>query len=131
MVQKRNTKQKTMIFEALHATTSHPTATMLYETLKEQGATMSRSTVYRVLSEAASEGSILKIVDSGDEDRFDGDTKNHYHIRCVVCGNVFDSKLSYMEELNRRAEDVDGFSILSHSIEFQGICPKCRTSQPK
>ena len=56
MQQKRNTKQKEAIFSQLRSRRDHPSATRLYEDLKEDYPALSKATVFRVLKKAAEEG---------------------------------------------------------------------------
>ena len=48
-MQERQTKQKTIIYDAL-MTLDHPTATEVYSYVHEQYPSVSRATVFRVLS---------------------------------------------------------------------------------
>lgn len=125
MAEKRNTHQKKMILETLCEMKNHPTAYMVFERLLEKGSHISKSTVYRNLSEAAQEGIILKLAITDSDVRYDGNIKPHYHIRCPICGGVRDSMVPYQEYIDELSQKEDGESTLHHMIEFIGVCHDC------
>ncbi|MDY6967071.1 MAG: Fur family transcriptional regulator [Spirochaetota bacterium] len=48
--------------------------------------------------------------------------KHHHHIICIECGKVevfYDCNLSMKKNIN-------GFIIISHSLQIEGVCPQCR-----
>ena len=118
----RNTLQKEIILSALCSLKTHPTAPMLYEVIHREHPTISRSTVYRVLGQMVDEGTALRLGIAGTEDRYDGDTSPHSHIRCRDCGRVDDLPAVEVSELNDKA----GYLIESCAVEFSGLCPACR-----
>lgn len=119
---KRNTLQKEIILSTLCSLNMHPTAPMLYEMIHRTHPTISRSTVYRVLGQMAEEGTVLRLGIAGTEDRYDGDTSPHSHIRCRMCGRVDDLPPVDVSDLSDKA----GYLIESCAVEFGGLCPKCR-----
>lgn len=131
MKETRNTFQKTVVFEMLQKMQDHPTADRVYERVKVQYPSISRSTVYRILNQLAERGEIYKVELPAAADRFDYNKKPHYHVHCRVCGEVFDIQLERMEALEQSASALSGFQILSHNIIFEGICPKCQRECPR
>ena len=81
MADRRNTIQKEIIYRTLCQMGNHPTAAMVYSEVHRAHPTISRSTVYRVLSQMAAEGACLRLGLAGGDDRYDGDTSRHSHIR--------------------------------------------------
>lgn len=126
MAEKRNTHQKRMILETLCEMKNHPTAYMVFEKLQEKGSHISKSTVYRNLSEAAEDGIILKLAITDSDVRYDGNIKPHYHIRCLNCNGVYDSMIPYQDYIDELSRKEDGDSINGHMIEFRGICRDCK-----
>ena len=115
-----------MILETLCEMKNHPTAYMVFERLLEKGSHISKSTVYRNLSEAAQEGTILKLAIVDSDVRYDGNIKPHYHIRCPICGGLRDSLVPYQEQIDELSRSKDGGSTLHHMIEFIGVCNACK-----
>ena len=122
---KRNTLQKEIILSALCSLKTHPTAPMLYEIIHREHPTISRSTVYRVLGQMVDEGTALRLGIAGTEDRYDGDTSPHSHIRCRMCGRVDDLPAVEVSPLT----NCEGYLVESCAVEFGGICPECRLEQ--
>jgi len=50
-----------------------------------------------------------------------GEGKHHHYILCVECGKLEDIDICLLD----RVEKMTNFKILSHSMEFQGICLRC------
>ena len=123
-MQERQTKQKSIIYEAL-TVMDHPTATEVYGWIKEKHPTVSRATVFRVLSGFAASGRALELKTSGDEIRYDYNIAPHYHARCRECGRVTDVKTSGIPEEGLRAANDYGFKIEGYTVEFFGICKNC------
>ena len=61
MADRRNTIQKEIIYRTLCQMGNHPTAAMVYSEVHRAHPTISRSTVYRVLSQMAAEGACLRL----------------------------------------------------------------------
>ncbi len=120
----RNTLQKEIIRSTLCSLKSHPTAPMLYELIHEKHPTISRSTVYRVLGQMAEEGEVLRLGVAGSDNRYDGDTADHSHIRCGVCGRVDDLPAVTVSALS----DTGGYLVENCSVVYSGVCPNCRST---
>ncbi|MBA4358220.1 MAG: transcriptional repressor, partial [Desulfovibrio sp.] len=89
----RMTTQRQVILEELRGLKSHPTAGELCQLVRKKLPRVSLGTVYRNLEILSRSGVIQKIDVAGVEMRFDGDISNHYHLRCVGCGRVFDVEM--------------------------------------
>ena len=118
----RNTIQKDIILTALREQPCHPTASELYEVIRERYPSISRSTVFRVLAAQADAGEILRLHLDGESDRYDGTTGKHSHICCKKCGRVAD--VSWMEP--GIPEDTAGYQVTDVSLHYSGLCPDCR-----
>ena len=80
-MQERQTKQKQIIYDALK-TLDHPTETEVYGYVHENHPTVSRATVFRVLSGFADNGRALELRAAGNEVRYDYNVEPHYHAHC-------------------------------------------------
>ena len=118
----RNTLQKEIIRSTLCSLKTHPTAPMLYEEIHRAHPTISRSTVYRVLGQMAEDGEILRLGVAGSENRYDGTTDDHSHIRCRICGRVDDLPAVEVGALG----DEAGYLVENCSVVYMGVCPLCR-----
>jgi Fur family ferric uptake transcriptional regulator len=121
----RNTEQRRVILEELQKLTSHPTATDLYEVVRNRLPKISLGTVYRNLELLAKNNIIQKLDLSGQEARFDGNVSRHYHVRCVRCERVDDLADIPADGSTNHFTSSSGYEILGYRIEFYGVCPKC------
>jgi Fe2+ or Zn2+ uptake regulation protein len=85
--------------------------------------------VYRNLRTLVDEGLIREVRSADEAVRFDGNTGEHYHIRCVCCGRVSDLPVSVDRLIEKQAQKATNYAIIGHAVEVQGVCPGCqRTS---
>lgn len=118
----RNTLQKEIIHRTLCGMRCHPSAAMVYDQVHQCHPTISRSTVYRVLSRMAEEGKILRLDLAGDDCRYDGRTIPHSHVRCRICGVVADIPHAHVPA----PENDQGFLLEEYAVMYRGVCPDCR-----
>ncbi len=122
----RNTKQRKVILEELNHLTSHPTASELYEIVRQRLPRISLGTVYRNLELLTRMGLTQKLKISDSETRFDGNRERHYHVRCTRCRRVDDLHNAPANPVSEEIKSLDGYEILGFHLEFIGICPDCR-----
>lgn len=118
--------QKEAIIEYLMSTNAHPTADNIYTEVRKRIPAISLGTVYRNLRKMTERGEILRISRGENGDRFDGNTKPHYHFICMKCGQVFDMNLPYIDKLDSITDALSEDEICKHSIIFEGVCKECK-----
>lgn len=124
----KNSRKRTAILEALCATKEHPTAEMIYDTLKGDIPDLSLGTVYRNLSMFCEEGKAQSIGKVGGRERFDGRTESHPHFVCRVCSRVLDVDVpADIESLYCDIEHDSGLSPEHYSLTLTGVCADCRS----
>lgn len=128
---RRNTIQKDMVLGTVRKLKRHLTADEVYEHIKKDHPTIGKGTVYRNLGILAEDGSIRKVEVPDGPDRFDFTLKNHYHVRCVECGNVSDVDMDEIPHLEEKIRDTRGMKFLGYDIFFKGICPDCRKDKDR
>ena len=130
-MERRNTMQKELTYEAVMSYPGHPSADDIYRVISSEHSTISKATVYRNLSLLADEGKIGRVESFGrGEVRYDHRTERHCHGYCMKCGKVVDILLSYDKIAVGEAEPMeDGFIITSHELIFEGICNECREKE--
>ena len=122
----RMTNQRRVILELLKDSEAHPTVQELYQQVKAHIPKISLATVYRNLDFLVKTGQIRKIDTGRGQWRFDGDLERHYHIRCVSCARLADILDFDASKFDTRVAALTDYRILSHRLEFIGICPDCR-----
>ena len=128
-MERRNTIQKALILRAVCELKRHLTADDVYEFVKRDHPSIGKGTVYRNLAILTEEGAIRKVEVPDGSDRFDFTLKNHYHVRCVKCGEVFDVDMDEIPDLQKKIHDTHGMEFLTYDIFFKGICPECRAQE--
>ena len=128
-MERRNTIQKALILRAVCDLKRHLTADEVYEFVKRDHPSIGKGTVYRNLAILTEEGAIRKVEVPDGSDRFDFILKNHYHVRCVKCGEVFDVDMDEIPDLQKKIHDTHGMEFLTYDIFFKGICPGCRAQE--
>lgn len=121
----RLTTQRQIILEELASVKTHPTANEVYDMVRKRLPRIGLGTVYRNLELMAASGIILKLEVGGTQKRFDATVDPHHHIRCTSCGKVDDIDVPVQAEINKQAETVSNYKVLSHHIEFSGLCSVC------
>lgn len=121
----RLTSQRQVILEELRKVKSHPTANEVYDMVRKRLPRIGLGTVYRNLDLLAEKGIIKKLEVGGEQKRFDGDTSQHYHIRCMECDRVEDIFIERPEDLEKNAAASCNYQILDHHVQFSGICASC------
>ena len=125
---RHNTIQRSLVLEAVNGLKSHATADEVYAEVAATHPNISKATVYRNLNLLSEMGMIRKLEIPGGADRFDHICKEHCHVKCEKCGRVFDIEIPYIDGLDNRVENRNGFELTGYDILFRGICPGCRAS---
>ena len=121
------TTQRKAIVEELIKLKTHPTADQFYEVMREKTPKISIASVYRNLEVLSSMGMIAKLEISGTQNRFDGNTSMHHHLKCSKCGAFVDfnpkgsrNLLKSLDKIRKLNINVNDFNIV-----FTGLCGKC------
>lgn len=118
-------RQRELILKIVQNDMSHPTVDSIYQALRKEIPNVSLATVYRNLNLLAENGEIRKIESLDGNAHFDFNTGKHYHFICIHCNKVYDIPCDVAPEVDKKAEELSGFKIISHDVSFQGICHDC------
>ena len=118
-------RQREFIKNSLAKRCDHPTADMLYTSIRKEFPNISLGTVYRNLNLLAEIGEIQKLNFGGVADHFDARTAPHYHFICKCCLQVSDLPMAPLGEITTLAQRYYGGKIDGHSTTFYGICELC------
>lgn len=125
-MKRRNTIQRALVLEAVNNLQCHASADEVYDAIVREHPNISRATVYRNLNLLSETGEIRKLEIPGSADRFDHQCHNHCHVKCKLCGRVFDVDMDYVGGLEKGIKDTHGFDFTGYDIIFHGICPACK-----
>lgn len=127
-VSRRSTKQRSLVYEAVASTRTHPTAEWVYERVRRSLPRISLGTVYRNLQFLVAEGR-LKTWTRGRTVRFDADVAAHDHFTCDRCGLLVDLERVAESLASERRLVSRGYEVRDRILEFVGLCRDCRRSR--
>lgn len=122
----KNSRQRDAIMAFLQSREDHPTAEIIYSEIQKEFPRISLGTIYRNLALLTSLGKIRKIPCGNNADRYDAIVVPHYHFICSECGCVKDLRMSTLDSMNTLAQHFTQDEIVSHQVNFYGICQKCK-----
>lgn len=132
---KYNTKQRELILKCFSESDGkHIKAEEIIEYLKQNNTPVGKSTVYRYLDTLVEENLVRKYTIQegvgacyqyiGKEEN--NHCKEHYHLKCSNCGELFHVNCEFMDEINSHILKEHNFQIDNSKTVFYGICEKCR-----
>lgn len=119
----RYSRQRELIARNLKNRSDHPSADMVYASVREQMPHISLGTVYRNLKDMTACREAISFMVDGKE-HFDGRNTPHIHLCCSRCGSIVE-RLVVPEELQLLAGD----SFKVENVVLQGICESCRQKE--
>ena len=124
-------KQRQAIWEFLQDRTDHPTADVVYNSVRKDYPSLSLGTVYRNLMLLRDIGKV-RTVDVGDGIiHFDPEVREHNHFICSECGRILD--IGGLDTDRIMADAATNFSgkIEGFTVNFHGICADCLKGKQK
>lgn len=123
----RITPQRHAVLSVLAHSHDHPSAESIYDELFLHYPTMSLATVYKTLNLLKKEGEVLELEFSELGNRYDGKKPYpHPHVICTACGTIVDPSQLDLEQISQKMMEETGFKIMSHRLDFFGLCPDCQ-----
>lgn len=122
MRQTRYSKQRELIYDTLMQSREHPSAEMIYQSLKSGFPSLSLGTVYRNLNLLVEEGRAIRIPSTVNH--YDGDIREHPHLFCTACETLYDLSLPVDHGLDAAVETL-GHRVSRHELIFTGMCAHC------
>jgi len=121
------TPQRLAIAKILARSQGHPSVETIHQMLSVEFPTMSLATVYRNVLLIKSLGEVLELGFAGDSNRYDGNKPYpHPHVVCVKCKTIIDPDLESLKDMTAEVSAETGYTILSHRVDFFGICRACQ-----
>jgi Fur family peroxide stress response transcriptional regulator len=123
----RLTPQRMAVLKILAASEGHPSVEQIYERVKVDFPMTSLATIYKTVTLLKEMGEVLELGFSHDSNRYDGNKPYpHPHLICTKCKNIVDPEVATLSGLRQEVADVSGYQIVSHRLDFFGICPQCQ-----
>ena len=123
----RITPQRLAILRTLADSKGHPSVEQIYEQIRPDFPMTSLATVYKTVTLLKEMGEVLELGFGDGSNRYDGNRPYpHPHMICNHCGAIVDLEVPGLDALSQQAMEETGYAIVSHRLDFFGICPKCQ-----
>jgi Fur family transcriptional regulator, peroxide stress response regulator len=123
----RLTPQRVALVRLLAESEGHPSAAQLHDQLNTDYPTMSLATVYKTLNLLKDLDEVLELGFRDDDGRYDGRRPYpHPHLICLSCRKIVDPEIEPTERMAQQVAQSSGYKIVSHRLDFYGICPACQ-----
>ncbi len=119
------TPQRTIIYDELIKAKDHPSADDIYKRVRKILPNISFDTVYRTLLSFSEIGIIRPVEGYGEKKRFDSDTENHHHLRCMRCQKIIDFYNPGYDALKIPPEFETKFTVWNKRVVLEGVCRNC------
>ncbi|CAN5276101.1 MAG: transcriptional repressor [Gemmatimonadetes bacterium] len=121
------THQRLAIFEAVMAKCNrHPSAEIIYQTVRERYPTISFNTIYKNLETFEEMGIVVKVNPLYNEARYDVDVRPHHHLICRQCKTIVDVHDKKLDSVPAPEEADNGFRVENWTVQFTGLCADCQ-----
>ncbi len=85
------------------------------------------ATVFRIVNMFTQKGLTRQIQLQEGKSRYElAENADHHHLVCTKCGDIQDISDCNISELERDIEKRKKFKVMSHSLEFFGVCEDCQ-----
>ncbi|MEF8848492.1 MAG: Fur family transcriptional regulator [Candidatus Thermoplasmatota archaeon] len=120
------TPQRLEVLRYLDENRIHPSAEKIYQSLKKQNPSLSKTTVYNSLEKLQKKDIITKLTIHPSEHRYDYKNEMHHHFYCKKCGKIYDLdiKCPHIEKIEEK-----GYTITEVHGYYKGICKKCNQNK--
>lgn len=122
----RYSKQRESIYDFLYNSKEHPSAEIIYASLKEDIPALSLGTVYRNLKFLEEQGRIQRVASVKNMERYDARVDEHAHFLCDSCGSVIDLDELNLNTLKDSLNLSKDMAISKFSLSINGICKNCQ-----
>lgn len=120
---KKLTRHRQIILDNMQSRKDHPTAKMVYDSIRSNVKSLSFATVYNSLEFLYNNGYIKKLDSFSESAHYDAILEKHSHLICRNCGIVIDFPyIDISEKLTSLAGDFEAEDV---AITIRGFCKSC------
>ena len=123
------TPQRVAIYRELIQSKQHPTADMMFRSIRDAFPNISFDTVNRTLLTFAEIGVVEVVEVFGGPKRFDPDIGDHHHLHCKACGRIIDFEYDAYDRLELPEALAAAFTVTSRRVVLRGLCQACSPKQ--
>lgn len=126
-VAQRYSKKRQAIYTAMLQSYEHPSAEIIYQTLKPEYPDLSLGTVYRNIKSMVANGDVICVGNVDGKERYDAHIHPHAHLICTTCGTVVDLDIDPgLTEQCRITAQEHQVQLDLRSLNFTGLCQDCK-----
>lgn len=124
----RISPQRLAVLKILAESKGHPSVETIFEQVKPDFPTTSLATIYKTVSLLKELGEVVELDFSEESNRYDGNKPYpHPHI-CTRCKRILDPDMATLGDPSEELAKKTGYEIVTHRLDFYGICPRCQSS---
>ncbi len=125
----RLTREREIIVDEVFSDHEHFDAEEMVNRLsrRKDSTRVSRSTVYRTLSQLEEAGLLRRVARNNDREIYEHDYgyPQHDHLICKKCGSLEEFHNEQIADLIKLIADQSTFLLEGHRLEVYGICREC------
>ena len=126
----RGTRQAEALSAALDSLSGFCSAQQIHAEMRRHGESIGLTTVYRHLQVLSEDGQLDTIRDAGGETLYRRcrSEAHHHHLICRQCGTSVEVEGRVVEQWAEKVAAEAGFTVMDHTVELSGLCPRCSGS---
>lgn len=130
---RRPTRQRTAIAEALSGTAEFRSAQEIHAALARRDERVGLATVYRNLQAMAGDGEVdvIRTADGEAVYRSCATDDHHHHVVCRSCGLAVEVTGDAVERWAEAVAAEHGFTEIRHTVEIDGLCATCAAARTR
>jgi Fur family ferric uptake transcriptional regulator len=122
----RNTRQRGEVLALLEEVDDFRSPQQLHVDLRERGAKVGLTTVYRTLQLLVDAGEVDTMrLPTGEQLYRRCGRSHHHHLVCRQCGTTVEVEGPAVERWADKLAAEHGYTDVSHTLEIFGTCPRC------
>jgi len=126
----KNTRSRKAVIDVLEKAETPLSAEEIFLRIKEAGASVNLSTIYRTLELMESKGLVEKSIMNDSRARYEMTGVGHrHHLICTNCHKMVPLDICPMESLEKDVCSKTKFDITGHKLELYGVCPECKNNK--
>ena len=124
------TRQRLRIAEVFFDMHGHRNLEEIYDTIRNDDASIGQTTVYRTIKLLCEAGLALEHRFGDGAARYEplNAQTHHDHLICQNCGKTVEIRSESIEALQKQLAAEHGYHLTGHAHYLYGQCPDCQTS---
>ena len=106
------------------------TAKEVCDAIAEDNNNLSVSTVYRLLDEYTTDGTLRKILGENNTAKYyylaPCENENHFYLECTKCHNIYHLDCRHLRGFAKHVSKKHHFDISNYQLVISGLCANCQ-----